>query len=58
MTLRYHARREGLCPEYVCQRKGIENAEPLCQRIPGADIDRVVGDILLELVTLSLWKSH
>ena len=50
MTLRYHARREGLCPEYVCQRKGIENAEPLCQRIPGADIDRVVGDILLELV--------
>jgi DNA invertase Pin-like site-specific DNA recombinase len=50
MTLRYHARRESLCPEYVCQRKGIENAEPLCQRIPGADIDRVVGDILLELV--------
>jgi DNA invertase Pin-like site-specific DNA recombinase len=50
MTLRYHARREGLCPEYVCQRKGIENAEPLCQRIPGADIDRVVSDILLEVV--------
>jgi hypothetical protein len=39
-----------LCPQYVCQRRGIENAEPLCQRIPGADIDRVVGDILLELV--------
>lgn len=50
MTLRYHARRAGLCPEYVCQRKGIENAEPLCQRIPGADIDRVVGDMLLELI--------
>jgi hypothetical protein len=50
MTLRYHARREGLCPEYVCQRKGIENAEPLCQRIPGSDIDRVVSDMLLELV--------
>ena len=50
MTLRYHARRGRLCPEYVCQRKGIENAEPLCQRIPGSDIDRVVGDMLLELV--------
>jgi DNA invertase Pin-like site-specific DNA recombinase len=50
MTLRYHARRAGLCPEYVCQRKGIENAEPLCQRIPGADVDRVVGDMLLELI--------
>lgn len=50
MTLRYHLRQAGLCPEYVCQRKGIENAEPLCQRIPGAEIDRVIGDILLEMV--------
>ena len=39
-----------LCPEYVCQRKGIENAEPLCQRIPGAEIDRVLADLLLELI--------
>jgi len=50
MTLRYHLRQAGLCPEYVCQRKGIENAEPLCQRIPGAEIDRVVSDMLLEMV--------
>jgi DNA invertase Pin-like site-specific DNA recombinase len=50
MTLRYHARKGRLCPEYVCQRKGIENAEPLCQRIPGSDIDRVVSDMLLDLV--------
>ena len=50
MTLRYHARQAGLCPEYVCQRKGIENAEPLCQRIPGAEIDRVLADLLLELI--------
>ena len=50
MTLRYHERRGRLCPEYVCQRKGIESAEPLCQRIPGVDVDRVVSDMLLELV--------
>ena len=50
MTLRYHARQVGLCPEYVCQRKGIENAEPPCQRIPGAEVDRVLSDMLLELV--------
>ncbi len=50
MTLRYHTRQGRPCPEYVCQRKGIENAEPLCQRIPGSDIDRVVGDMLMELV--------
>src|SRR5262249_38333724 len=46
MILRYHARQAGLCPEYVCQRKGIENAEPPCQRIPGAEIDRVLSDML------------
>jgi len=50
MTLRYHARQAGLCPEYVCQRKGIENAEPPCQRIPGAEVDRVLSDMLLELM--------
>jgi DNA invertase Pin-like site-specific DNA recombinase len=50
MTLRYHVRQAGLCPEYVCQRKGIENAEPVCQRIPGAEIDGVIGNILLEMV--------
>jgi len=50
MTLRYHARAAGLFPEYLCQRQGIENAEPLCQRIPGADVDRVISDMLLEMV--------
>ncbi len=50
MTLRYHVRQAGLCPEYVCQRKGIENAEPPCQRIPGVEVDRVLSDMLLELV--------
>jgi len=50
MTLRYQTRQGRPCPEYVCQRKGIENAEPVCQRIPGSDIDRVVGDMLIELV--------
>jgi DNA invertase Pin-like site-specific DNA recombinase len=50
MTMRYHSRHGRLCPEYVCQRKGIENAEPLCQRIPGVEIDRVLSDMLLEMM--------
>jgi DNA invertase Pin-like site-specific DNA recombinase len=50
MTVRYHERRESISPDYVCQRKGIENAEPICQRIPGATIDRVIGDLLVEFV--------
>jgi DNA invertase Pin-like site-specific DNA recombinase len=36
MTLRYHIRKGGLEPDYVCQREGIAHAEPLCQQIPGA----------------------
>lgn len=50
LTLRYHSRRGRLCPEYVCQRKGIENAEPLCLRVPGQAVDQTVSDLLLELV--------
>lgn len=50
MTLRYHSRHGRLCPEYVCQRKGIENAEPICQRIPGQEIDQTVSHLLVELV--------
>lgn len=51
MTVRYHSRREKLSPEYVCQREGIEHAEPICQRIPGSNIDEAVGNILVEAVT-------
>ena len=50
MTVRYHWRRGGLAPDYVCQRKGIENAEPICQRVSGAEVDRFVADLLVELI--------
>ena len=40
-----------LSPDYVCQRQGIENVEPICQRIPGSNIDEAVGNILVEAVT-------
>ena len=50
MTVRYHWRRGGLTPDYVCQRKGIENAEPICQRISGAEVDRFVADLLVEFI--------
>ncbi|MGA7315627.1 MAG: recombinase family protein, partial [Silvibacterium sp.] len=50
MTVRYHWRRGGLVPDYVCQRKGIENAEPICQRVSGAEVDRFVADVLVEFI--------
>jgi len=51
MGVRYHSRRGQLFPDYVCQCEGIENAEPICQNIPGAGIDEAVGNILVEAVT-------
>ena len=50
MTVRYHSRHSQLCPEYVCQREGIEHAEPVCQRVPGVGIDQAIGDLLVEAV--------
>lgn len=51
MTVRYHTRRGQLFPDYVCQREGIEHAETVCQRVPGAGIDEAIGNILVEAVT-------
>jgi DNA invertase Pin-like site-specific DNA recombinase len=51
MTLRYHFRKAGLEPDYLCQREGIEHAAPLCQHIPGAGIDRLIGDLLVEAIS-------
>jgi len=50
MTVRYHFRFNRLCPDYVCQRKGIANAEPICEQIPGVEVDRAVSELLVELV--------
>ena len=50
MTVRYHFRFNRLCPDYVCQRKGVANAEPKCAQIPGVEVDRAVSELLIELV--------
>ena len=51
MTVRYHTRKGRQKPDYVCQREGLETASAECQRVSGAPIDRVVGELLLELLT-------
>ena len=48
MTVRYHARKGRLVPDYMCQRAGIERSQAVCQRIPGAGVDRAVGALLVE----------
>ena len=51
MTVRYEVCQGRPAPIYVCQRRGIETAQPICQRIPGRGIDEAVGEELLRVVT-------
>ena len=52
MSVRYHQRGgQRVVPDYLCQRAGIAQAAPLCQRIPGRDLDAAVGALLLQVIT-------
>ena len=51
MTVRYHRIRKRLVPDYVCQRDGIERAEPICQSVPGAGLELAIAALLIETVT-------
>jgi DNA invertase Pin-like site-specific DNA recombinase/predicted DNA-binding transcriptional regulator AlpA len=52
MTVRYHQRGgQRIVPDYLCQHKSIEQGERPCQRIPGSDLDRAIGSLLVEHIT-------
>jgi DNA invertase Pin-like site-specific DNA recombinase len=51
MTVRYHQRGGQDLPTYVCQRDGIEHGRPICATISGAELDRRIGQLLLETLT-------
>ena len=51
MTVSYHRRRHGLVPDYRCQSRAIQRAEPCCQRISGTGIDAAIGQLLLAMIT-------
>jgi DNA invertase Pin-like site-specific DNA recombinase len=51
MSVRYNARHGTRLPVYMCQRQGVQRAEPVCQSIPGQHIDVAVGRLLVEAVT-------
>jgi DNA invertase Pin-like site-specific DNA recombinase len=51
MTVRYHIHKTQLIPDYVCQRQGIEHGRPVCQSINGQEIDKLIGELLLETMT-------
>ncbi|MDE0447134.1 MAG: recombinase family protein [Spirochaetaceae bacterium] len=51
MTVRYHSSDGRQRPVYVCQREGIDTATDPCQVIPGTDLDRAIGELLLRTVS-------
>lgn len=51
MTIRYYMRHGRPVPQYSCQAEGIKRAQPACQRVVGADVDRVIGDLLVDTMT-------
>jgi len=51
MTLRYHERKGRSVPDYVCQRARIEYNEPVCQSVPGANLDDTISALVQEVVS-------
>lgn len=51
MSPRYHKTNTGLTYHYCCQGLGNTQALPACQIIPGVGIDKVISDLLIEVVT-------
>jgi DNA invertase Pin-like site-specific DNA recombinase len=51
MSVRYQGSRERPKPYYVCKGAGNTQSWPSCQSIPGVEIDRAIGELLLEAMT-------
>ncbi len=51
MSVSYHKRGDKLAPTYWCNRNYMEHGEAVCQKIPGASIDKAVGELLVEAMT-------
>jgi hypothetical protein len=51
MTVRYHYRDTRPIPDYVCQKNGIEHGQPVCQTINGEQIDKAIGELLVQTMT-------
>ena len=51
MTVRYRVLKGHHISNYVCARRGIETAGPICQFIVGVGVDEAVGKAAVEAVT-------
>ena len=51
MTVRYHQRGPRRIPDYMCQCRGIQNGERVCQQIHGESLDNAISTLLIQQVT-------
>ena len=52
MSTRYYVRADGRKrPYYLCDRERAQRNAPNCQIIPGTNIDKAIGELLVEMVT-------
>ena len=51
MSIRYHQRAGRLLPDYVCQRRSIQQGRPVCQRISGEQVDTAISSLLVRTMT-------
>lgn len=52
MSVQYHCHvGEHRVPQYMCQKAGIERGRSICQSIRGNEIDRFMGELLVEVMT-------
>jgi len=51
MSIRYHQRAGRLLPDYVCQRRSIQQGQPVCQRISGEQVDTAISSLLVRTMT-------
>ena len=50
MRVYYRNRSKGLLPDYVC-REEVQSGGDKCQQISGAEIDKAIGELLIEAVS-------
>lgn len=52
MAVHYHRYAKRIVPEYLCQQRNVvRSAEGSCQAIHGGELDRAIGNLLVETVT-------
>jgi len=52
MTTQYHVRPDGTkLPRYVCQIGRLQWGKPICQSVQGHNLDRTIGELLVEVMT-------